>query len=99
MPFSHLPPSLSRAFAAFAAWLDLRTAARLALPEQLRRDVKTPPSTPRRFGRCLSVHTGPPLNCSGADQLGRTVLFVRRGAVRHHPQCRTALNTGQVRGW
>jgi hypothetical protein len=29
MPFSHLPPFLSRTFAAFAAWLDRRTAARL----------------------------------------------------------------------
>jgi hypothetical protein len=31
MPFSHLPPFLSRSFAAFAAWLDRRTAARLPL--------------------------------------------------------------------
>jgi len=31
MPFSHLPPSLSRVFAALAAWLDRRTAARLPL--------------------------------------------------------------------
>jgi hypothetical protein len=31
MAFSHLPPSLSRTFAAFAAWLDRRTAARLPL--------------------------------------------------------------------
>lgn len=31
MPFSHLPPCLSRVFAALAAWLDRRTAARLPL--------------------------------------------------------------------
>jgi hypothetical protein len=31
MPFSQLPPFLSRTFAAFAAWLDRRTAARLPL--------------------------------------------------------------------
>jgi hypothetical protein len=31
MTFSHLPPYLSRVFAAFAAWLDRRTAARLPL--------------------------------------------------------------------
>lgn len=31
MTFSHLPPYLSRVFAAFAAWLDCRTAARLPL--------------------------------------------------------------------
>jgi hypothetical protein len=31
MPFAHLPPSLSRVFAALAAWLDRRTAARLPL--------------------------------------------------------------------
>src|SRR5262245_11300131 len=31
MPFSHLPPRLSRVFVALAAWLDRRTAARLPL--------------------------------------------------------------------